>query len=282
MAATFDKVLIPVDFSLNTEIAVKKAVELVGSDETVFHLLHVVHPANKTKNQFRVWVAERDLHQLKYTIQQSGPHIWVKIHILLGRSVRQTIIECASMLNPNLIIIGKQNNHRRWFLSGSVSPDVVAKRTNCPVLTVKPGSMDNRTRVIVLPIRDFLPERKLEWAVLLAKRFKAQVHLLAVGEEAGPKDGLLSQNFLKAYHLLRDNLHHPVEYSASTRHNPAKAALSYAELIMADMILVNPQTESGVSGFTGFRHISDLLARDSKIQVLDVQPYEMEKRAGDN
>jgi nucleotide-binding universal stress UspA family protein len=282
MAPTFDKILIPVDFSLNTEIAVKKAVELVGSDETVIHLLHVVHPAKKTKNQFRVWVAERDLHQWKYTIQQSGPHIRVKIHILLGRSVRQTIIECASMLNPNLIIIGKQNNHRRWFLSGSVSPDVVAKRTNCPVLTVKPGSMDNRTRVIVLPIRDFLPERKLEWAVLLAKRFKAQVHLLAVGEEAGPKDGLLSQNFLKAYHLLRDNLHHPVEYSASTRHNPAKAALSYAELIMADMILVNPQTESGVSGFTGFRHISDLLARDSKIQVLDVQPYEMEKRAGDN
>jgi hypothetical protein len=76
---------------------------------------------------------------------------------------------------------------------------------------------------------------------------------------------------------LREKLHHPVEYSADTRHNPAKAALSYAELIMADMILVNPRTESGISGFTGFRHISDLLTRDSKIQVLDVQPYEKEK-----
>jgi nucleotide-binding universal stress UspA family protein len=276
MAATFDKILIPVDFSLNTEIAVKKAVELVGSDETVIHLVHVVHPANKTKNQFGVWIAERDLHQLKYTIQQSGPHISVKVHILLGHSVRQTIIECASMLNPDLIIIAKQNNHRRWFLSGSAPPDIVAKRSNCPVLTVKPGSLDNRTRVIVLPIRDFLPERKLEWAVLLAKRFKAQVHLLAVGEVPGPKDGLLSQTFLKAYHYLREKLHHPVEYSAATRNNPAKAALSYAELIMADMILVNPHIESGVSGFTGFRHISDLLARDSKIQVLDVLPYEKE------
>jgi hypothetical protein len=45
---------------------------------------------------------------------------------------------------------------------------------------------------------------------------------------------------------------------------------------MADMILVNPHIESGFSGFTGFRHISDLLARDSKIQVLDVQPYKKE------
>ncbi|HUB60576.1 MAG TPA: universal stress protein [Puia sp.] len=282
MAATFDKILIPVDFSLNTEIAVKKAVELVGSDETVIHLLHIVPPAKKTKNQFKMWVAERDLHQWKYTLQQSGPHIRVKVHILRGNSVRQTIIDCASMLNPDLIIIAKQKNHRRWFLSGSVSPDIVAKRTNCPVLTVKPGSLDNRTRVIVLPIRDFLPERKLEWAVLMAKRFKAQVHLLAIGEDSGPKDGLLSQTFLKAYHYLREKLHHPVEYSAATRHNPAKAALRYAELIMADMILVNPQTESGISGFTGFRHISDLLTRDSKIQVLDVQPYGMEKPVGNN
>jgi nucleotide-binding universal stress UspA family protein len=282
MPATFDKILIPVDFSLNTEIAVKKAIEFVGSDETVIHLLHVLHPGKGPKNQFRLWIAERDLHQWKYTIQQSGPQIKVTVHILRGSSVRQAIIECASMLKPDLIIIGKQNTHRHWFLSESVSPDIVAKRTNCPVLTVKPGSMDNRTRVIVLPIRDFLPERKLEWAVLLAKRFKAQVHLLAVGEEAGPKDGLVSQPFLKAYHHLREKLHHPVEYSAATRHNPAKAALSYAELIMADMILVNPQTESGISGFTGSRHISDLLTRDSKIQVLDVQPYQMEKPIGNN
>ena len=94
--------------------------------------------------------------------------------------------------------------------------------------------------------------------------------LLAIGEEAGPKDGMLSQTFLKAYHHLREKLHHPVEYSADSRHNTARAALTYAELVMADMILVNPQTESGISGVTCFRHISEFLNRDSKIQVLDV------------
>lgn len=276
MAVTFDKILIPVDFSLNTEIAVKKALELTGNDQAAIHLLHVVRPGRKAMNQFRLWVAERDLVQWKHNIQVASPNAKVKTHILRGNPVQQTIIECANMLSPDLIILGKQNKHRRWLFSKSVCPDIVAKKTDCPVLTAKPGSLDNRTRVIVLPIRNFLPERKLEWAVLLAKRFKAQVHLLAVGENAEAKDGLLSQTFLRAYHHLREKLHHPVEYSAAVRHNPAKAALSYAELIMADMILVNPQTESGVSGFTGFRHISDLLSRDSKIQVLDVQPYEKE------
>lgn len=276
MAVAFNRILVPVDFSLNTEIAVKKAAGLVESDATVIHLLHVIRPGRKTLTQFRNWVIERDLQQLKYNIQEENPRIKVKANILRGYSVQQTIIECASMLNPDLIIIGKQHTHRRWFFSRGISPDIVAKKTNCPVLTVKPGSLDSRTRVIVLPIGDFLPERKLEWAVLLARKFKAQVHLLAIREDAGPKDGLLSQVFLKAYHFLREKLHHPIEYSAATRHHPAKAALSYAELIMADMILVNPETESGISGFTGFRHISDLLTRDSKIQVLDVEPYKEE------
>lgn len=276
MPPTFNKILIPVDFSLNTEIALKKAIGLAGVDETTIHLLHVTRPGKKAASQFRNWVVERDLQQLKYTLQQENPALRVKTHIIKGFSIQGTIIECAAMLNPDLIIIAKQNSRRRWWAFTSlISPDVVAKKSNCPVLTAKPGSMDSRTKVIVLPIRNFLPERKLEWAVLLAKKYKAQVHLLAI-QQHEPKDGPLSQVFLKAYHLLREKLHHPIEYSAAVRHNAAKAALNYAELIMADMILVNPETESGISGLTGTRHISDMLNRDSKIQVLDVEPYEKE------
>ena len=277
MPATFNKILIPVDFSLNTEIALKKAIGLAGAEETTIHLLHVTRPGKKAVSQFRNWVVERDLQQLKYTLQQENPALRVRSHIMKGYSIQGAIIEYAAMINPDLIIIAKQNSRRRWWVFTSlISPDVVAKKSNCPVLTAKPGSMDSRTKVIVLPIRNFLPERKLEWAVLLAKKYKAQVHLLAI-QQHEPKDGSLSQVFLKAYHLLREKLHHPIEYSASVRHNAARAALNYAELIMADMILVNPETESGISGFTGTRHISDMLNRDSKIQVLDVEPYEKEE-----
>jgi nucleotide-binding universal stress UspA family protein len=276
MPATFNKILIPVDFSLNTEIALKKAIGLAGAEETTIHLLHVTRPGKKAVNQFRNWVVERDLQQLKYTLQQEHPALRVSTCVMKGYSIQKMIIECAVGINPDLIIIAKQNSRRRWWAFTSlISPNKVAQKSNCPVLTAKPGSMDSRTKVIVLPIRNFLPERKLEWAVLLARKYKAQVHLLAIQQDEA-KDGLLSQVFLKAYHHLREKLHHPIEYSAAVRHNAARAALNYAELIMADMILVNPETESGISGFTGTRHISDMLNRDSKIQVLDVEPYEKE------
>lgn len=273
MAGTFNKILIPVDFSQNTETAIGKATSLAGSDTTVFYLLHVAGPGKSAAAKFVVHEAEKQLMEWKLRIERESSHIEVKIHILCGHSIQKVIIACASMLYPDLIIIGKQHTRGRWSFSPPVLPDVLAKRTNCPVLTVKPGAVHHRPRVIVIPIRHFLPERKLELGIQLARKYKAQVHLLAVQERASVRQTELSQVFLKAYHQLREKLHHPVEYSAISPHNTAKAMLDYAELIMADLILLNPRTESGISGLTGFRHISDWLQRDSKIQVLDIEPY---------
>ena len=266
MAIVFNKLLIPVDFSLNTGLAIKKATGLTGTDKAVLHLLHVVNPYRPIE----ALAAKTQLEELAQRTKEDHPEAEVKTHILKGVSTQRMIIECSKILAPDLIVIGKQNNCRQWRLFQTISPATVARKTNCPVLTAKPGSIDSRTRLIVIPIRNFLPERKLEWGILLARKYKAQIHLLAIQEKQ--HDGM-PQVFLKAYHHLRESLHHPIEFSTVMQQNPARAALDYAELIMADLILVNPATESDVTGFTGTRHISDLLGRDSKIQVLDVDPY---------
>jgi len=261
MAIAFNTILIPVDFSQNTEIAVKKAAELAGLEGAELHLVHVMRLPARLKGEFK---------QLEAMIRVRYPAMRVQTHVLRGRSVQRTIIECATLQRPDLIVIGRSTPRRRWFGGGGVSPDVIAKKSNCPVLTVKPGSADSRPRVILIPIRDFLPERKLEWAVLLAKRYRAQVHLLAIQDRQETKGLGLPNVFLKAYHQLRENLRHPIEYSATGQQSTAKATLNCAEHIMADMIVLNPETESGVIGLSGYRHISDLLKSDSRIQVLDI------------
>jgi nucleotide-binding universal stress UspA family protein len=273
MAIVFHKVLVPVDFSGNTELAIRKAVSLAGAEKTVLHLLHVVSP----HRPLEALAIKNELERRGQDVRDAHPGLAVRTHVLKGRSVQRMIIECAKMLAPDLIIIGKQNHRRKWAVfplrgwsfSRHVFSDLLARRTNCPVLTIKQGTGDGRIRIIVIPIRNFLPERKLEWAVLLARKFKAQVHLLAIQQQ--DNGGGLSQVFLKAYHHMRESLNHPIEFSTINGDNPARATLNYAELVMADMILVNPVTESGVNGFTGSRHISDLLERNSRIQVLDME-----------
>ncbi len=273
MATAFNQILIPIDFSLNTEIAVKKAIGLIDGKEGCMHLLHIVKPGTSAAHKFIAGEAERKLVQWKDTIRETTPGIGVKVTILRGSSIQQPIIETANMSSPDLIIIGKKGGRRNWFSRCSVSPDQIAQKSNCPVLTTKPGSIHSRTKIIVIPVRHFVPERKLELAILLAKRYRAQVHLLAIGGNAQAEKEDLNQIFIRTYDHLRGKLVRPIEYFSVGGRNAARATLDYAQSIMADMILVNPATESGVFGFTGSRHISDLIAPDSKIQVLDVMPY---------
>lgn len=295
MTAAFHKILIPVDFSVGTEIAVKKAVGLIETENAVIFLLHVVKPRllrglfpmrprsavairpdgkMNAAGKYTVWKAEKELNQWKETIEDHVPGIKVYASVVKGHSVQDIIVQSANTLQPDLIIIGKQGNGRRIsLLHAPVSPDYIARKSNCPLLTAKPGSLHSQTKVIVVPVQDFVPERKLELAILIAKKYRAQVHLVTIRGNSRRNGSAPSQAFIQTYHQLREKLHHPVEYFSSTIHNPAKATLEYAEFIMADMILVNPRTESGISSLAGSRHISDLLGRDSKLQVLDVQPY---------
>jgi nucleotide-binding universal stress UspA family protein len=272
MTLAFKSILIPVDGSLNTEIAVQKGIGLATEGETMIHLLHVIRPGKSASGKFEAREAEKNMDQWKIIIQGVNPSIEVKMHLLKSASIQRMIIECTAMLKPDLIILGKQSGRRYWPWFTSVGPDAIARKSGCPVLTVKPGSILRRTKVILIPIHRFFPERKLELGVLLAKKYKAQVHLLAI-QDGRPQEKDLSPVFLRAYNQLREKLRVPIEYSSISRHNTVKATVDFAERIMADLILVNPGTESGIRSWVGSRHISDWLTRDSKIQVLDVQPY---------
>src|SRR4051812_22346635 len=132
MAIMFNTVLVPVDFSPNTEAAVKKAVMLIGTDRAVLHLVHVVRPGNVLLEHG----LSREMACWGERIQEEHSGLEVQTHILRGYSVERGIIRHGRQLAPDLIVIGKQQKSgwSRYFRS--ISPGTVARKTNCPVLTV--------------------------------------------------------------------------------------------------------------------------------------------------
>lgn len=289
MAIGFKNILVPVDFSASTDIAIEKAIEFSDGCDAVVHLLHVITPlapwtlfftgihhdnnGPSASEQSLFLEANRKLDQCKSAIEAASPGIKVKTRLSKEVSVQHAIIRLANRLSPDLIIIGKQNDQRHFLFFNTVSPDHVAKSTHCPVLTIKPGSGHRAIKNIVIPIRDFVPERKLELATRIAKKYNSKVHLVSMSGYVKNGNDAASQAFFSSYCRLREDLHHPAEYGAIDKHNLVKAILSYTEFIKADLILVNPEIESGINSLAGSRHISDFLKRDSKIQILDVQPY---------
>ena len=273
MSETFSKILIPIDFSVNTQSAINRAISLIGIENGNIHLLHMVKPGKSAAKKFSQWDAEKKLIEWKAVLEESHIALQVDTHLIEGTSVQAVVIQFARLIDSDLIIIGKQQGRRPWWVLRHNSPEVIAKKTTCPVLTVKPGATDIRTRIIVIPVGNFIPKRKLALGILLAKKYRAQIHLLAIRSNGLAEQQNRQQVFLDAYQELKDKVSRPIQCSYTAGHNPAKAALAYAESVKADMILVNPETESGHAGLTGFRHLSEMLQRNSKIQILDVLPY---------
>ena len=278
MASAFSKILIPVDFSVSTEIAVRKAIGFIEPENAFIQLLHVMKPpvfrrlfswrpathGNQlpASGKYALREAENKLEEWKSLIRENLPDVSVKSSVLHGASVQQMIVQSARMLSPDLIVIGTLSNRRRWPFYHAVSPDYIARQSNCPVLRVKPGSIQHKTKLIVMPVRDSVPERELELAVMIAKKYRAQVHLVAIQESPKIQGEDPSQAFITDLPPVAGKITSPGRiFFSGSRHNPVKATLDYAEFVMADMILMNPEAGSSLSSFTGSRHISDLLAQ---------------------
>lgn len=279
----FNNILVPVDFKDNTEAVVKQAVELAYEGSSNIHLLHIIKSKSirnviSTDNETEISGDEnhyaekmiKKLQQLKDVIEGTIPANKVKIHLVEG-AIHDTIINTAKKIHPQLIIMGKKSNYKFFAFSRPLCPNELSTLTDCPVLTVSKGSVNTKIKIIVLPIRSFIPKRKIELVYVFAKKFRAKIHLVALQNKLGAADTERSA-LLDTYSILKTELNNQIEYHLLNSSNLPKATLQYAESVDADMILANPGIETKISSFTG-KHINEVLALSSKLKILTVEPY---------
>lgn len=153
----------------------------------------------------------------------------------------------------------------------SVCPNGLAKSTGYPVLTVMKNTGDTKIKIIVVPVGSFIPNRKIELVIELAKKYRAAIHLVTIPNEIdfGKTKG---NSFLDTYRILKNGLTSAIEHHILKGNNLPKAILEYAECIGADLILVSPGTETKISNLTG-KHINDALTTSSKLKILSIEPY---------
>jgi hypothetical protein len=267
---SFKNILIPVDFSLTTEIAVRKSLELIDPDNSAVHLVHVLLPKFSKNNNQHKTVTE--LLKWKTIIDDVCPGLLIKMYIVEGKRVQETVIQKAEEIKPDLIIIAKKSN-RKWFsFNKIIDVGKLATTTHCATLVIKPGSVKNKIRSIVIPVVSHVPARKLDMLIPLAARKKATVFLLSMMSEAtGFDDSSTTHALIETYRMLKGEVNCQIYHQIISGNNIARAALQFARKVDADVLLVNPD-ESKVSAFAGL-DITDMLMRDSKLQVLAIDPY---------
>ncbi len=281
MPFSFKTILVPVDFSINTEVAINKALEVSDKEGATLHLMHVLSDKrprlvlqnnNKSHDSF-VKTAEPSVDQMmtewKNTIEETNPHITVCCWLQRHTSVQRSIEKKAKRLKADLLVVGKKSNHNWFPFLNTVVPHNLAKTTGCAVLTVKPGSLHTKIKTLVVPVTEDIPKHKMQTIAALCKTTRLKVHLVSFMNEHNVPVQFSSSALLKLYQWLKETLHCQVEYTVLHHDNKARAVLLYAEKVNADLLLVNPVSETRIGWMN--KHISDVLSPDSKVQVLTVR-----------
>lgn len=274
----FRTILLPVDFEINTEMAVKKALELSDPGQTVIYLFHVQKPAMPWSSIWGKDIFQADdndkipykLLEWKRLIEENYPDIKVITDVAYSQKIERAIIEKAKEIKADLIIIGKHSHHKWLTIMSTVFPNNIAKKTGYPVLTFKPGSIYTKLRSIVVPVGPEVPQRKVDLILALKQKFRITIHLVTVISKKQNANKFSGYSLVETYRYLRDIVQCPLDHEVLHGENVAQSAFEYAKNIKADMLLVEPESETKLSSFPS-KHIIDELKPNSKLQILAIQ-----------
>lgn len=267
--------MIPVDFSSNTDLALEKALAFVnrGSD------IHLLHVGRQVKGYNRVFnfsyldqpalttdEAEHKLEQLVHRVSLQYQHINVHAAMRIGGNVEYAIKEKARAIKADMLIIGKSSEHWLPFFN-TVLCGRLAKSTGIPVLTVKPGATNQEIRTVVIPVEKQFSQSKVSGLVRLIKKTRIQICLLAFAENKGNSDQLPAP-LLNSYRFFKKSAFDEVSFNIIRESNKGRAVLNFCKSVNADLLIVNPDSETGIGWFN--EHISDAIPAASKTQILAV------------
>ncbi len=280
MQKLFNKILVPVDFTSGSKRLLEKAYEMASRYDCSIHLLHVVPfrgisfalgtsgtmiPLEVIDNRKELELQMAKLCSCIPLIHKEGPQPGFSI---VKGSWDEAIIEIVNLQGFDLILISQES---RWLLKSKlpVNPDKVAQKTNIPVITVPVSRRLVNLYSIVIPVTDFLPLRKLIYGVYLAQHYNATLKLLGI--ENKKTKSKVGYYLKKACSLIKDNCSLPVELEIITSENVANAVNEFANSHAADLIIVNPGTQTKMPGFFA-KLLGHILQKYSAPPVLTINP----------
>jgi len=284
MTKIFNRILVQVNFNRNTELLMKKAVQVANEFNCDLHLLYVQTPiavipflydGSVSGSLFNFSMEDSQIKmqslQDEYKSQLSNG-LLMTTEILPGSW--QTIMkEVIIGKHIDLVLIPKYHRKFTGALVKQININKLSQQTQCPVLTVTRRFDVTQLHNIEVPVNNFIPIKKLTMATFLARKFNGIVHLMGQKTNSKAEEKLNTRCVTKSYQLLRDYTNVRVHCSAEIYINGYADTLAYAKDVAADLIVVNPGKESMRKGWWG-KWFGKYLFRESNIPVLTIAPQQ--------
>jgi nucleotide-binding universal stress UspA family protein len=258
-------ILVPVDFTKQSLLAVRQSYNLARYTHSKLVLLHCYEEENARNEDALATLA-------KQTAKESG--VPTEYLNLLGDVYEETDKK-ALELKATLIIAGLESHMRFRNIIGSSASKLIRK-SPCPVITIRGHEHRDGIENILLPI-DLSPEtrEKVDIAVQFAKYFGASIRVLGVFDE---KDSDYENKLLAYAHQVKQFVKGK-GISCTNKTMPtrdiAQSIVDYANKIEADLIMIMNKPDLTVGEFfagTDAQRIVDI----SNVPVMTIQPLKRE------
>jgi nucleotide-binding universal stress UspA family protein len=276
-------ILIPYDFSDTAALALEHAIFMAKLCKAKISLLHVIetysftsaisNAFSKSQSEFENKIEETTKEKLKAIAEDIHKKSAIQVNFLAEvGSIYKQIIKAASDIHANMIIMGTHGaSGVSEFLLGSNAYKVVSG-SPCPVITVQAHAKKIGFKDIVLPIDDSAVSRqKVIFAIDMAKIYGSTVHIAGLRTS---KSADFTRKFEIKVRQVEDyiNEHNIVcTRKMFDGDDISKMALSYADEITADLIIIMTEQEAS-PGFLGIGNAAQTLVNHSKVPVMSVRP----------
>ena len=249
MASLKNHILVPIDFSEQSRIALGQSYNLARLTKASLTLIYVVEepfqlPFRKEKKVDKTF--ERNIQkELKKLAEETTRDTGVKTDTMIAHGkVYEEIQNAAKKLKSSFIIMGTNGSaggFKRFIGSNALR---VIRESPCPVITIKGKKHRPGCKSILLPL-DLTKEtkEKVTKAIVIANLFGSHIYLLSVLDT----DDEFIVNKLKRQMMQVEEFIKKHELSCSHEfvmgNDMSEEIIKYAKRIKADLVMIMTQEE---------------------------------------
>lgn len=271
-AKTNGIILVPTDFSevcYNAATQAAEAAKLLNQKVVLLHIINsdteaYLRNENLTKNSIDEKLQEiASQLKLKYGVDID--------YLTRKGSIFTSIGDVAKELGISMIYLGTHGKVGLQHLTGSYALKVVTSSVT-PTIIVGNKPFADGYKKIILPITsDAGPMEKTRWAVYIAKRFNATIHIYLHGDAGNTVFNASKQ--IAEYFSKND-----VKYSERTSEkgkNFADQVIDYATRFDADLIMIMTNPGKGLGKFLLGSYDEDIIFNANQIPVMCINPRKL-------
>lgn len=235
MSTSISKILVPVDSSSCSVVALKAAITMANAYKASLYVHHV------TENN-----SSEDVRSMLTTVIGATPHTYSESK---GSVYKEIIIKSLDA-GVDLIVMGTHGSTGFQELWLGSNANRVVNSAKCPVLTIRDGARSNEFKKIVMPMdTSFESRQKVPVAIDLASHLNASIHIIGVSTSKDKEAEHTINNYTRqASDSITD---HNISCTVERRlgGNITNATIAYAEEIKADLIVIMTEQEPQIGSF---------------------------------